>query len=83
MVNIKNYPCLVDEVDIFPEKYSVSKSTLLEAECLNRPVTIEEIKKVVKELFHKDQDGSTGEFYQTLKVYRSGSLVLLQLLKTI
>lgn len=61
----------MDEIDNFREKYSLSKSTLSKAECLNRPITvekIEEIEKLVKEHLHKGQDGFTGEFYQILKV---------------
>lgn len=62
MISFKNCPCLVDEIDNFIEKYSLSKSTLPKAECLNRPVTVEqiEVEKLVKEHFHKGQDGFTG-----------------------
>lgn len=54
-------------MDAFLEKCTLSKSTLLEAEHLNRPITIETLKKIIKELFHKCQDDITGEFYQILK----------------
>lgn len=61
---------LVDEMDSFLEKCRLSKSTLLEAEHLNRPITIEELEKIIKELFHKGQDDLTGEFYQILKFWQ-------------
>lgn len=49
------------------EKHSVSKSTPLEVELLIRPVTIEEVEKIVQELFCEAQDDFTGKFYQVFK----------------
>ena len=54
------------EMDKFLEKYNLSKLTE-EEESLNRPITADEIKAVIKRLpTHKSAgpDGFTGEFYK-------------------
>ena len=60
----------LDERDKFLEKYNLPK--LCEAaESLNRPITADEIKAVIKKLLaHKSPgpDGFTGEFYKTFKM---------------
>ena len=55
---------------IFQKKYNLPKLNEEEAESLNRPVTADEIKAVIKKLpTHKSPgpDGFTGEFYKAFK----------------
>ena len=57
-------------MDKFLEKYTLPKLKEEEAECLNRPMTPDEIETVIKKvLTHKKPgpDGFTGECYRTLK----------------
>ena len=57
-------------MDTFLEKYNLPKLNEEEAESLNRPVTADEIERVIKKLTtHKSlgPDGFTGEFYKALK----------------
>ena len=68
------------EMDKFLEKYNLPKLNEQEAENLNRPVTADKIKAVIKKLpAHKSlkPDGFTGEFYKTFKE----ELTLLRLFK--
>ena len=58
------------EMDKFLEKYNLPKLNEQEAENLNRPVTADKIKAVIKKLpAHKSlkPDGFTGEFYRPFK----------------
>ena len=60
----------VEEMDIFLETHKLPKLEQEEIENLNRPITREEIKAVIKNLpGHKSpgSDGFPGEFYQTFK----------------
>lgn len=55
-------------MDNFLEKYNLPKLTPVEIETLNRPITTEEIEKVIKDLPYKKAPGSNGfteELYQT------------------
>ena len=57
-------------MDKFLEKNNLPKLNEEEAENLNRPITTDEIKAVIKKLpTHKSPglDGFTGEFYKTFK----------------
>ena len=57
-------------MDKFLEKYNLSKFIKEEAESLNRPVTADEIKAVIKKLpTHKSPgpEDFTGEFYKAFK----------------
>ena len=57
-------------MDKFLETYNVPKLNEEEAESLNRPITAEKIKVVIKKLLaHKSSgpDGSTGKFYKTFQ----------------
>ena len=56
-------------MDTFLEKYNLPKLNE-EAECLNRPVTADEIEAVIKKLptlKSPGPDGFTGEFYEAFK----------------
>ena len=58
------------EMDKFPEKYNLPKMNEEEAESLNRPITTDETKNVIKKLpTHKSPgpEGFTGEFHKALK----------------
>lgn len=58
----------LDEMNIFLGKQRLLKLTPFDLESLNRPVSIEEIDKVIEELPHKKTTGPDGfseEFYQT------------------
>ena len=60
----------LDEMDKFLEKYNLPKLKEKEAESLNRPVTPDEIERVIRQiLVHKSPgpDGFTGEFYKVFK----------------
>ena len=57
-------------MDTFLEKYNLPKLNEEEAESLNRPITPDKIKTVIKKLpAHKSPgpDSFTGEFYQSFK----------------
>ena len=57
-------------MDTFLERYNLPKLTEEEAENLNRPITADEIKAVIKKLpTHKSPgpDGFTGDFYKVFK----------------
>ena len=57
-------------MDKFLEKYNLPKLNEEEAGSLNRPVTPDEIERVIKKLpTHKSRgpDGFTGEFYTAFK----------------
>ena len=57
-------------MDKFLEKYNLPKLNE-EVESLNRPITADEIKAVIKKLLaHKSPgpDGFTGEFYKIFKM---------------
>ena len=57
-------------MDKFLEKYNLPKLKEKEAESLNRPVTPDEIERVIRQiLVHKSPgpDGFTGEFYRAFK----------------
>ena len=61
----------LDEMDKFLEKYNLPKLNEEAAESLNRPITADEIKAVIKKLLaHKSPgpDGFTGEFYKIFKM---------------
>ena len=58
------------EMDTFLEKYNLPKLNEQEAENLNRPITADEIKAVIKKLpthTSPGPDGFTGEFYKAFK----------------
>ena len=60
----------VEEMDTFLEKYNFPKLNQEEIEIMNRPVTNNEIKTVIKNLPKNKRpgpDGFTGEFCQTFK----------------
>ena len=57
-------------MDKFLEKYHLPKLNEEEAESLNRPITPDEIERVIKKLLtHKSlpPDGFTGEFYKAFR----------------
>ena len=57
-------------MDTFPEKYNLPKLNQEEVESLNRPITADEIKAVIKKLpthTSPGPDGFTGEFYKAFK----------------
>ena len=57
-------------MDTFLEKCNLLKLTEEDAENLNRPITADEIERVIKKLTtHKSPgpDGFTGEFYKAFK----------------
>ena len=57
-------------MDKFLEKYNLPKLNEEGAESLNRPITADKIKAVIKKLpAHKSPgpDGFTGEFYKAFK----------------
>ena len=57
-------------MDKFLEKYNLTKLNEEESESLNRPITADKIKAVIKKLpAHKSPgpDGFTGEFYRAFK----------------
>ena len=57
------------EMDTFLEKYNLPKLNEEEAENLNRPITADEFKAVIKNPpTHKSSgpDGFTGEFYKNI-----------------
>ena len=61
---------MLGEMDKLLEKSNFPKLNQEEAECLNRPITADEIEAVIKKLLaHKSPgpDGFTGEFYKTFK----------------
>lgn len=58
------------EMDKFPETYNLPKLNQKEKENLNRPITSNEIKLVIKKLHRNKSPGPkvfTGEFYQMFK----------------
>ena len=60
----------LDEMDKFLETYNLPKLNEEEAQSLNRPVTPDEIERVIKKLqTHKSPgpDSFTGEFYRAFK----------------
>ena len=60
----------LEEMDSFLETYSLPKLNQEETDQLNRPITRNEIKNVIKPLptnTSPGPDGFTGEFYQTYK----------------
>ena len=60
----------LEEMDNFPETYSLPKLNQEEIDQLNRPITRNEIEYVIKTLPTNKSpgpDGFTGEFYQTYK----------------
>ena len=60
----------LDEMDKFLEKYNFPKLSEEAAESLNRPITPDELEKVIKKLpTHKSpgRDNFTGEFYRAFK----------------
>ena len=55
-------------MDIFLEKYNLSKLNQEKIENLNRPTTNTEIETVIRNLpANKSPDGFTAEFYKNLK----------------
>ena len=57
-------------MDKFLEKYNLTKLNEEESESLNRPITADKIKEVIKKLpadKNPGPDGFTGEFYKTFK----------------
>ena len=57
-------------MDKYTEKYNLPKLNEEEAQSLNRPVTLDEIETVIKQLLtHKSPgpDSFTGEFYRAFK----------------
>ena len=59
------------EMDKFLERYNLPRLNQEEIENMNRPSTSTEIETVIKKLPKNKSpgpDGSTGEFYQTLRV---------------
>ena len=72
------------EKDKFLETYNLPKLNQEEAENLNRLITAEKIKVVIKKLLvHKSPgpDGFTGEFYKIFK--EELTLILLRLFQKI
>ena len=49
------------------EKYNLLKLNVEEAESLNRPITPDEIEKVIKKLPTHKSPGSDGEYYRAFK----------------
>ena len=59
-----------EEMDIFLEKFNFPRLNQEEIEIMNRPITNDEIKTVIKNLPKSKTpgpDGFTGKFYQTLE----------------
>ena len=59
-----------EEIDKFLERYNFSRLNQEELENINRPITSNEIKTVIKNLPTNKSpgpDGFTGEFYLTLR----------------
>ena len=68
-MNVEKFDNL-EEVENFLETYSLPKLNQKEIDQLNRPITRNEIKYIIKTLpINKSPgpDGFTGEFYQTYK----------------
>lgn len=58
---------LINKMDQSPANHKLAKLTQDEADNLNSPLNIQEIKVVIKILPKKKSLGSDGKFYQTLK----------------
>ena len=68
------------EMDKFLEKYNLTKLNEEESESLNRPITADKIKEVIKKLpadKNPGPDGFTGEFYKTFKEELTPNLLKL------
>ena len=61
----------LEEMDRFLEKFNLSRLNQEEMEIMNNPITSTEIEAVIKNVPQKtkaqDQNGFTGEFYQTFR----------------
>ena len=60
----------LEEMDKFIERYNIPRLNQEEIENMNRPITSNEIKTVIKNLptnRSPGPDGFTGEFYQTFR----------------
>ena len=67
----------LEEMDNFPETYSLPKLNQEEIDQLNRPITRNEIEYVIKTLPTKKSpgsDGFTGKFYQ---IYKEGFIPII------
>ena len=70
----------LEEMDKFLERYNLPRLNQEETENMNRPITSNDIKTVIKNLPTNKSpgpDGFTGEFYQTFREQLTSILLIL------